>query len=180
MIKTFSAASLAAPLCSFLPGIGSGHAAVIGSEIIPQNNRSFLALIGAINIIVMSLSFVTVYAISRARSGSAAAMQDILHTITLQDIMITIIVIIIASLCAVAIRIFLARRASQLLNKVNYSLLSRSIIVILIALVALFSNFIGLIVAITATAIWAVIAASVVATARMLDTEDRKKWKAKK
>ena len=34
--------------------------------------------------------------------------------------------------------------------------------------------------AITATAIWAVLAASVVATARMLDTEDRKKWKAKK
>src|SRR3989338_7110896 len=97
LIRTFSAASIAAPLCSFLPGIGSGHAAVIGSEIVPQNNRSFLALIGAINIIVMSLSFVTVFAISRARSGSAAAMQDILGTITLQHIIITLMVILFSN-----------------------------------------------------------------------------------
>ena len=153
LIRTFSAASIAAPLCSFLPGIGSGHAAVIGSEIVPQNNRSFLALIGAINIIVMSLSFVTVFAISRARSGSAAAMQDILGTITLQHIIITLMVIIFSALFSIIISIYLARRASTLLNKVNYSILSKSIIAVLVLLVILFSNWLGFIVALTASSI---------------------------
>ena len=58
-LKTSLTAMFVAPLCSFLPGIGSGHAALIGSEIKETNHSSFLFMIGAINIIVMSLSFAT-------------------------------------------------------------------------------------------------------------------------
>jgi len=36
-IRATSASILAGPLSSFLPGIGSGHAALIGAEIIPQS-----------------------------------------------------------------------------------------------------------------------------------------------
>jgi len=45
IIKSSLLASLIAPLCSFPPGIGSGHAATIASEITKQDRRSFLFLL---------------------------------------------------------------------------------------------------------------------------------------
>ena len=48
------AGALAAPFCSFLPGIGAGHAAVIGSEINGlEDKRGFLFLVGMINTIII-------------------------------------------------------------------------------------------------------------------------------
>jgi len=140
------AALIAAPLCSFLPGIGSGHAATLGSEIIPQNNRSFLMLIGAINVLVMSLSFVTVYAIGRARSGSAAAVQEILQTISMTDIMTIILFITLTIIIASPLALFMAAHTAKLFNKINYVLFSRIVLVILAIVILVFSNFLGFIV----------------------------------
>ncbi len=146
IVPASCAALIAAPLCSFLPGIGSGHAATLGSEIIPQNNRSFLMLIGAINVLVMSLSFVTVYAIGRARSGSAAAVQNILQTISITDIMTILLFITLTLLITTPLALFIAARAAKLFNKVNYVMFSRVVLVILAVLTLVFSNFLGFII----------------------------------
>ena len=50
------AAAISAPLCSFLPGLGAGQAAVIGSEIsgnLGDDKKAFLFLVGAINTILI-------------------------------------------------------------------------------------------------------------------------------
>jgi len=60
LFRTSLAAAIAAPLSSFLPGIGAGHAAVIGSELMGNfgsDRRGFLFLVGAINTIVMALFY---------------------------------------------------------------------------------------------------------------------------
>ncbi len=146
MVPASYAALIAAPLCSFLPGIGSGHAATLGSEIIPQNARSFLMLIGAINVLVMSLSFVTVYAIGRARSGSAAAVQEILQTISITDIMTILLFVTLTILITTPLALFIASHAAKLFNRINYVLFSRIVLVILAVLTLVFSNFLGFIV----------------------------------
>ena len=46
-----------------------------------------LFLLGILNTIVMALSFVTLYAIGRTRTGSAFAVQKILGEITKADLM---------------------------------------------------------------------------------------------
>lgn len=54
ILRMSFAAALSAPLSSFLPGVGAGHAAVIGSEISGssgEDKRSFLFLVGAISTI---------------------------------------------------------------------------------------------------------------------------------
>ena len=146
LVPTSCAALIAAPLCSFLPGIGSGHAATLGSEIIHQNNRSFLMLIGAINVLVMSLSFVTVYAIGRARSGSAAAVQDILQTISLTNLMTILLFITLTILITTPLALFIAARAATLFNKINYVVFSRVVLAILAVLTLIFSNLLGFVV----------------------------------
>ncbi len=151
--KAALAASVAAPLCSFLPGIGSGHAAVLGSELWQQPRKSFLFLVGAINTIIMALSFVTIFAIGRARSGSAAAIQTLLHKITLHDLLILLGTNIIAGSIAFFLGIIIAKFFAKSINKINYAKLTWSILGILIIINLIFSNWLGLLVLITSTAL---------------------------
>ena len=151
--KAAIAATIAAPLCSFLPGIGSGHAATIGSEIIPQERRGFLFLVGAINTIIIALSFVTIYAIDKARSGTAAAVKDILKTISLNDLTILIVAMIIAGITSFLIGISISKLFANSLNKINYQTLTKFVIVILFVINIIFTNWLGLIVLVVSTSL---------------------------
>jgi len=146
LFKTSLSASIAAPLCSFLPGIGSGHAAVLASEISKQTDKSFLFLVGSINTIVMGLSFITLYSIQKGRTGSAAAVQEILKTLSFSNLIIILLTIILSSLIAFIIGVNLSKLSSIFINKINYKYLTFLIILVLIIFNIVFSNWIGLIV----------------------------------
>ena len=146
LFKTSLSASIAAPLCSFLPGIGSGHAAVLASEISKQTDKSFLFLVGSINTIVMGLSFITLYSIQKGRTGSAAAVQEILKTLSFSNLIIILLTIILSSLIAFIIGVNLSKLSSIFINKINYKYLTFLIILVLIIFNIVFSNWIGLVV----------------------------------
>ncbi|MBI2451615.1 tripartite tricarboxylate transporter permease [Candidatus Pacearchaeota archaeon] len=150
------AAVISAPLCSFLPGIGSGQAAVIGSEIMGEesrNNRSFLVLIGAINTIVMALSFVTAYAIGKARTGAAAAIKDILEEISLSNLVVIILTVFFAGIFAFFVGVYLSKIFAVNIDKIDYGKLSFIILLILFFVNLLLSNLYGLLVLITGSAL---------------------------
>ena len=152
-LKSSLAASISAPLCSFLPGIGSGHAATIGSELFQQDNRSFLFLIGAINTIVSALSFITVYSINKTRSGTAVAIKEILKSISVQNLIAIIITIFLSSIFAFFIGIKIAKIAAQNINKINYKTLTIITLLVLLIVNLSFSNLLGIIVLISATSL---------------------------
>ncbi|MEI6058549.1 MAG: tripartite tricarboxylate transporter permease, partial [archaeon] len=68
LLKPIFATSLIAPVCSFLPGLGSSQAAIIGSGIFKEDKaldrRQFLVLVGMINSFVMAMSFVVIYVLA--------------------------------------------------------------------------------------------------------------------
>ncbi|HLF54079.1 MAG TPA: tripartite tricarboxylate transporter permease [Candidatus Nanoarchaeia archaeon] len=142
--KSIGAILISSPFCAFLPGIGSGHAATIGSEIIPQNNRGFLFLVGATNTIIMGLSFVTLYAINKTRSGSAAATLEILKTITLQDLITILIAITIVGIIASALGIIISKICAKYISKINYALLTILTIATITLVNIFFSNILGI------------------------------------
>ncbi|MEK6825168.1 MAG: tripartite tricarboxylate transporter permease [Nanoarchaeota archaeon] len=151
--KSFTAAALSAPLCSFLPGIGSSHAATLGSELITQSRRSFLFLIGAINTIVMALSFITLAAINKSRSGTAAAIETLLPNLSQNHIILILSTIILSSLLAFTIGIFLTKIFARSINHINYSKLTLAVIALLFILNLFLTNFYGLLVLLTSTCI---------------------------
>ena len=153
ILKSSLAASLSAPLCSFLPGIGSGHAAVIGSEIFEHDSRSFLFLVGAINLIVTSLNFVALYAINKTRSGAAVAVKSLLNTVTAQNLAIIIATIIFSALISFFLGIKIARLSSKYIYKVNYKMLSIITLVVLLLVNMVFSNLLGILVLFSATSL---------------------------
>lgn len=151
--KAILASVISAPLCSFLPGIGSGHAAIIGSEIIPQDRKGFLVLLGAINTIVMGLSFITIFSISRTRTGAALAIKEILQEITLFQILAIVSTIIITGILSFLIALTISKKFAQLINKINYGKISLIILVLLALFTIIFSNPLGFIVFITSTSL---------------------------
>lgn len=154
--RLLSAISLAAPLSSFLPGIGSGHGAVAGAEILgekAEDKRNFLFLVGAINTIVMALSFVTLYTIKRSRTGAAVAVGKLLGDFAIRELFIILGVIVIAGVLAFIAGVFLARVAAKYINKINYSKISFIVILILVGVNLALSNWLGILVLITASAL---------------------------
>lgn len=155
-LKASFASFIVAPFCSFLPGIGSGHASVIASELLgssANDKKTFLFLVGAVNVIVMALSFVTLYAIGRTRSGAAAAIQEILGELTKQNLFLIILIIFVVSILSFFIGIFLAKRFSYFITKINYTKLSYFVIGLLILINLLLSNLSGLLVLVVASAL---------------------------
>ena len=144
--RSFLASFISAPLCSFLPVIGSGQAAIIGSSLVEDmNKKEFLFLLGAINTVIMALSFVTLFAIEKSRTGSAVAVGKLLE-LSSKDVTTIIITIILSSFLAFFLTIFIGKFFARNISKINYTILSLIIICILIVIVFIFSGFLGLLV----------------------------------
>ena len=120
-IRPLLAGLFSSTLVSFYPAVGSGQAAIIGSEIIGKlNTKEFLVLVGSINTIVMLFSFVTAYAIGKARSGSAATVMQIIKDISIEAIFLFVIVAVVAGIMSFFICNSLAKIIARKIKKINY------------------------------------------------------------
>ncbi len=150
--RAIFASLIASPLCSFLPALGSGQAAVIGSEVTGDlNKKEFLILLGSINTVVMGLSFVTLYSIEKSRTGSAVAISKLLETFSFNYLLIILATIFISGIAAFFLTIFLAKFFSKIISKINYSKLSLCILIFLCLVVLFFSGILGFLVLIIST-----------------------------
>ncbi len=152
-VINLSFSSLISVLCSFLPGLSSGHAAIISSSIQKENSpKKFLISLGLINTVVMSISFVSAYSISRARTGSAAAILELSKNNISQSLLILIIVsIIISSIFAFFLSLKLSSISVKYIQKLNYSKISIITLIILISLNLVLTNPLGLLVLASST-----------------------------
>ncbi len=146
-------ALIASPLCSFLPGLGSSQAAIIGNQISKTTKRGFLILLGATNTLVMGFSFISLYVISKTRTGAAAAIQGVIGIISWKIIVLILIITLISGIISFFITIILAKVFSKNINKINYSILSLITLSILYLVVFLVSGLAGLLILIISTLI---------------------------
>ena len=151
ILKPLFGAVIASPICSFLPGLGSGQAAIIGNTISKSDTKGFLVLLGATNTLVMGFSFISLYVISRTRTGAAAAIQDILGVLSWRVLILILIVVIISGIISFFLAGSLAKFFSQKMKKVNYVLLSLITLLLLVVIVFLVSGFLGFLILIAST-----------------------------
>lgn len=153
MLRPLSGAIIASPLCGFLPGLGGGQAAVIGNQISRTNEKDFLVLLGAVNVLVMGLSFVSLYSISKTRTGAAAAIQSLLGQMDSSMLILILFICLISGI----ISFFLVKKLSiiflKIIEKINYNKLSKYIIIFLAVLILLISGITGIIVFVISTAV---------------------------
>jgi len=156
LIRPAITTTLISPICSFLPGLGSSQAAIIGSSIIKQSKKQFFILLGSINTLVMITSFATIYLIDKARTGTAAAIQTLTNFSQLlnqQPINLAYIIlsIILTATISIFITIKISKITAQNILKLNYSKISIIILFFLTTITIYFTNILGLLVFITST-----------------------------
>ena len=114
------------------------------------NRKQFLILLGSINTLVMAMSFTTLYLISKARTGTASAIQQITK-LTLPNLITILIATLIASAIAILITIKIAKHFARHLPKINYTKVSLTTLTILTIITFLFSHFLGLLILLAST-----------------------------
>ncbi|NCN51750.1 hypothetical protein GW931_01945 [archaeon] len=149
--KPILGALLSAPFCSFLPGVGSGQAAVIGNVIIKQNRKEFLVLLGIINTLVMGFSFVSLYLIGKTRTGATATIKQFMGNPSTNEMILIVIVIILSGFIAFKLTNFFGKKISKKIEKINYSKISYFTLILLGIVVFLVSGFWGLLVLVVST-----------------------------
>tara|TARA_Y100000310_G_scaffold264470_1_gene275106 strand:- start:2455 stop:3483 length:1029 start_codon:yes stop_codon:yes gene_type:complete len=150
LLKPAIATSLVSPICSFFPGLGSSQAAIIGSEIINQDRKQFMILLGSINTFVLSISFVTLFLIQKTRTGSASAISQ-LTTITPSTMIYIIITIILTAAISIPITIKISKIFAKKIHKINYTKISSITILFLILIIFIFTRFTGILILTAAT-----------------------------
>lgn len=139
-------ALLASPFFSFLPGVGSGQAAVIGSSLIKQDQKQFLILLGITNTLVMGFSFFSLYVLNKARTGTANTIKEIMGNLGMNHLILIIFVVLLSGTLAFFLTNFLAKTFSLRLEKINYKKLSYATLALLLIVVFLISGLMGLVV----------------------------------
>jgi len=115
--------------------------------------RDFCFLVGGINTIVMALSFVAIYVIGQARTGAAVAVGEILGEFGLRELGIILGVVVVSGVIAFFVGVFLAGVFARNISRFDYSKISWGIIGILFVINLFLSNFLGMVVLITRSAL---------------------------
>jgi len=147
------ASLLSAPLCSFLPALGTNQAAIISSDIVEERSqKNYLILIGSLNTLMLILSFITLFAINKSRTGSAAYIGNLV-SLTPPLLLVILLNSLISGVIAFTISIKISKIFAKTIPKINYQLVSKLILIFLFILICIFSGFLGLLVFIVATII---------------------------
>ena len=144
---------IASPFCSFLPGLGSGQAAIIGNTLIRQkeNQEGFLVLYRATNTLVMGFSFISLYIISKTRTGAALAIKEIIGIPNTNTLILILLIVLFSGIISFFLTKYLAKFVSQKITNVNYTKISLTTLTILVIVVFAISNLAGLLVFAVAT-----------------------------
>lgn len=146
ILKPLIGAIIASPLCSFLPGLGSGQAAIIGNTISKTDKKGFLVLLGATNTLVMGFSFISLYAISKTRTGAAVAIKEIIGNLNFNLLILILVVTLLSGITAFFLTKNLAKIFAEKIGTFNYTIASILTLLVLILIVFLMSGFSGLVI----------------------------------
>jgi len=151
IFKPALASFLISPLSIFLPALGSGQLAIIANQISKSEREEFLFLQGCINVLAMGFSFLALYTISKTRTGAAVAIKELINIPSTKIFFLILLVIFISGICAFFLSLFFAKVFVKIIEKINYSKLSISVLIFLTLLVFALSGFFGVLILILST-----------------------------
>ncbi len=152
-LKAVSSSTFAGTLISFLPGLGPAQGAVVAQGITRNlGDEGFLILVGGINTVGMMISLVTLYVLEKARNGSVIAISKLMEINLAQFFVLVFASLIVGVLCFY-LSLFIAKRFSSLITKVNYQAIIVIIILFVSSLTLFLSGWIGLFILIISTSI---------------------------
>jgi len=110
-------------------------------------------LVGGINTANFVLSIGTIYALEKARNGAIVAVQSLLGTVTIYQVVLFLVSALLAGAVAVLLAIRISKIFARIIPKINYAAIVWTIVVFITAMTIFFDGLIGLVILLTATAL---------------------------
>ena len=146
--------SVAGLAIGFLPAIGVSEAATIVQYLGRVGGpRNFLVTLSGINVGNEVFSLISLYLIGNPRSGASVAIQRLMGSISFYYTLLLIGVILFSGGIAAIITLFLAKKFSLFLKKLNYKYLCIIVICSILFLIFIFTGINGLLITFTSTSI---------------------------
>jgi len=153
LLRSSVLALVGAAIVSLMPAIGSNQAAFIIRKFVGKiKTADYLLLLGGVNTATMILSFFVLFAWGKTRTGSAAAMKQIMPVGSEELLYVVAASLIALGIAAIATDL-IAKKALKKIHLINYKKINSIVLVFLTAMVAIFGGATGIIFYITATAI---------------------------
>ena len=152
MTKSVLLGTLAGLIVGLLPAIGVSQAAILVNFNL-ADARGFLATTSSINISNEIFSLMSLFVVGNPRSGSSVAIQQLLPTLTQNDLLIFLGSIFISAALSALITLWLGKKIPHYLQKINYTHLSTAVILLLTAMVLLLTGVVGVLILFTSVSI---------------------------
>ncbi|MBI1972020.1 MAG: tripartite tricarboxylate transporter permease [Candidatus Aenigmarchaeota archaeon] len=137
-----------------MPGIGASQAVVLTQQVFAVSSaESFLVMLGSVNAADSLFSMSALYTVGNPRSGASVAVERLLGEIGINELLVLVGAMLLSSGIAAFASLKISTRALGVIQRVNYPLVSRLVIIFISLMVFLFSGAAGLLVLLTATSI---------------------------
>ena len=154
MVKSIVLASIAGVVVGFLPAVGISEAAIMVQSLGGGGSaRSFIMTTSGINTANDLFSLVSLWLVGNPRSGSSVAVQQVIGDVTMFDVLFLIGSTLFTVGIAAVLTLKLAKMIPKFLQKLNYKMLTLSIIGFVVFMIAIMTGPCGLLVAFTSASI---------------------------
>ncbi len=144
VLRGIFAGGIAGSILGFLPGMGPAQGSILAQELsgggdIGENREGFLVAMSGVNVSDTLFSLIAIYLIGNPRSGIAVFIDKLIQNFDINYLFLFIFV----SITAVSISVFFCIKLGDFLilylNTINYSLLSKLVILSTTLLVIIFA-----------------------------------------
>ena len=144
VLRGIFAGGIAGSILGFLPGMGPAQGSILaqelsGGEDVGENREGFLVAMSGVNVSDALFSLIAIYLIGNPRSGIAVFIDKLIQNFDLNYLLLFVFV----SLTAVSLSVFFCLKLGDFLiiylNNINYSLLSKLVILFTSLLVIIFA-----------------------------------------
>ena len=134
----------ASSMMVLFPSLGPTQSATVAQAVLRKSShQKFLNVMGGINTLDVLFTIVMLYLVGSARSGVLVVVQQ-LFEISLGMFFVMLLSMFIGLGFGVLACLYIGKRVSKIVSKINYNLVSISMIIFLGALAIVLSGFLGL------------------------------------
>jgi putative membrane protein len=153
-LKILILSFLITPIITFLPSLGTGQSVILTKSFLKNTTqKEYLFLQGIINTLVMCFSIITLYQFNITRTGSAIAIKTLLQEFTLKHLFLILLTISLTAIISFYLTKNLSKIFAQKINKINYTKISISTLILLLITIILFSKIQGIFIFLFSTSI---------------------------
>ncbi len=153
LLKSVAAGAFSGGIMGIFPALGPAQAAMLARNLVGKSEKTdYLVTLGAVSASSMLFGLVTLFAISKARNGSIAILSELVP-VDFSVFLLLMAVAVTASGAAFILALAIGKFFAGNIYRISYGKISVIIILFVAALTFYFSQFTGLLILATGTAI---------------------------